>query len=144
MDRTVNICRILYQKAVTKYGKSAKTPSILDEEIADVVLSQIEEIISSNGNITQESSLDFDIDDDVDYYDSGEEAEGEVDASQSSQGSSCSQEWEVLTIDSEQFTLEYMKKIIDFYDQAKTKKFERTQKRFPRIRYSVYITRFRE
>jgi hypothetical protein len=131
--------------ATEKYGSLSLETTGFDREIAELLFSQLEDLLLNTGNFETETTLEVDDHTEFEYFD-GDNADSSSspENSQGSNSTGSSQEWGILKIGGEEFTIDQMKNIVEFYDNKKSKKFERTQQRYPRVSDSKCISRFRE
>jgi hypothetical protein len=147
MARIVTICRLLVNKAEQKYGSIANIVTFEeDENLVDSLLLNIETVVHTPGLYSEEIELEYDSDDDFkddddDDDDGNDETNTETEVTHSQESS---QEWENCIVDKELFTLTQIKNILNYYDSIKSQKFEKTLKRYKRVKHPSYIQRFRE
>jgi len=135
MERAVNAVNYLLQKLISEYGIIPTLATDCDITIANDLQKYL--MASLTGTVEESETLDF-IDGEfceIDY------PEGTVDDEEEMESSP---EWEQdFVIGREFFSLEYMKRVLAFFDSRKTRKFERTQAKFQKVSHSSYISRFR-
>ena len=140
-----------------------------DEEVAAILCKNVQSILNyTSYSFEDENSLDFDfnielIDDDssFDNNEDDEENTGDVEneiddndddcnRNYDSRDSDCNNELKNENIARHQFLLEYMKNVVQFYDEKdpKTRKrkhsFAGIQRRFKKVKDKSYINRFRQ
>jgi hypothetical protein len=140
-DVTV-VCKLVLEKSIGKYGP--RDDLIIPEEHERVVAAQIFELIEDLGktdsDLETETSLELDVEGHIDIYCNLEDSsDPDEEYSQES-----TQEWESLEIDKITFTFSTIRSIINFYDNCKSNKFDQTRRRYPNVKLSNYITRFRK
>ena len=126
MDSVINVGAALLQILIRKYHMEPSNP--LDPEaiqMAESLVPIVEGMCS--GYLHDSTTLDF--------GDDSEEVDENDDRTDDTQRSS--QGWEMVEVEQVNFSLDYMRKVIEFYDSKKSKKFEKTAARFRDIKYPV-------
>lgn len=132
MAKIVNVFKIILGELIKKYGDGPKEPSEYVLKCASDLLPKIEDLYFST-NYHEEETLDISEDPESNFDDSEE----------FSNSQSSSQSWEQLHISNQAFSLEFMTKVLEYFDSIKTRKFEKTRRRYPSVKHATYISRFR-
>ncbi|XP_035705862.1 uncharacterized protein LOC110847661 [Folsomia candida] len=136
MINPAHVVEHLVKLVRTRFGDDNQSPPTDEErELANHLF----EIIIELDNGTAVLETDWTLTHDTDGHDTVEEEDNEDEPSQNSQ------EWETLSLvtesSTENFTLDYMKSVLECYDKHG---WGRVQKRFKRVKYRKYIYRFRD
>ncbi|OXA42053.1 hypothetical protein Fcan01_23243 [Folsomia candida] len=136
------------------HGRSNNS-STYNLNVAKKVFSFVEEIVENSGtDLETISTLEFDMDGDIDIYtdtygelgcdsDSLNSDSFDVEQDSDSLSQQVSQEWVEEVVDGAVFTYQEMVNILDFYDKVKKHKFNQAKRRYKKIKNSKTITRLR-
>lgn len=145
------VCSLLSEKFSQSTGSrkiSLQSPSARVEEVINHLTELLNSIINCHEfTVESETSLDYISDDltedEIDQYAVSEDSELDPDFNDTDDGDDDS---DVLL---QKFSLDYMKKVIEYYDERnpltgkRRRSWKGVKRRFKRVTHSSYISRFR-
>jgi len=146
MTQIIAVTRLILEKLILKYNSTnlPDIPTKGDRLLADKLFERYEALFYCD-NYNTEETLDFDndrfleFDDEDQMYDDYDHSQNYSEESQSSQ------EWQLLQMDNgECFELDFINKVLNYYDSVKEQKFQKTKNRYPKVKHCEYIRRFRQ
>ncbi|XP_035715598.1 uncharacterized protein LOC110859705 isoform X1 [Folsomia candida] len=147
MATIIKVCESLLELAKLKYpvpDTSLVEDNFNLDQLASEALVLIENLLNPDSSERETViSLDIDCDDEIDIYENEDVPASENDANSRESGLASSQEWQVEKIGQEEYNLEEMIKIVNFYNNVKTNKLFQTQRRFPKVRSYASISRMK-
>lgn len=143
------VCSLLSEKfsqSTASIKVDLRAPSVREQDVANHLAELLNSIISCHEfTVESETSLDYISDDltedDIDQYVVSDDCESDPDFNDTGDD-----ENGVLL---QKFSLDYMKKVIEYYDEKnpltgkRRRSWKGVKRRFKRVTYSTYISRFR-